>query len=85
LTLTDVEKFLRFVAYVRKPYKIYYLFRPNLKDESDNMLVELAVISQSDYLITNNTRDFRNAELKFESLRVITPADFVKLWRKNYG
>lgn len=85
LTFTDVEKFLRFVAYVGKPYKIYYLFRPNLKDENDNMLVELAVTSQSDYLITSNIKDFRNAELKFESLRVITPGNFVKLWRKNYG
>jgi putative PIN family toxin of toxin-antitoxin system len=85
LSLPDVEKFLRFVAYAGRPYKIYYLFRPNLKDENDNMLVELAVTSQSDYLITSNTKDFKNAELKFESLCVITPGEFVKLWRKQYG
>ena len=59
--------------------------RPNLKDEKDNMIVELAVTSQSDYLITSNIRDFKNAELKFEQLRIITPGEFVKRWRNSYA
>lgn len=84
-SLTEVEKFLRFIAYVGKPYETYFLFRPNLQDETDNMFVELALASQSDYLITSNIRDFQQAELKFESLRIMTPAEFVKLWRKKYG
>jgi predicted nucleic acid-binding protein len=58
--------------------------RPNLKDEKDNMIVELAVASQSDYLITSNVRDFENAELKFDQLRIITPGEFVKKWRANH-
>ncbi len=81
LTLNDVEKFLRFIAYIGKPFEIYFLLRPNLKDEKDNKLVELAVTSQSDYLITSNIRDFKDAELKFDQLKIITPAEFVKMWR----
>lgn len=81
LQLNDVEKFLRFIAYIGKPFKIYFLFRPNLKDEKDNKIVELAVTSQSDYLITSNIRDFKNAELKFAQLKIITPGEFVKMWR----
>ena len=81
LKLTDVEKFLRFIAYIGKPFEIYFLLRPNLKDEKDNKIVELAVTSQSDYLITSNTRDFKNAELKFDQLKIITPGEFVKMWR----
>ena len=61
LDVEDIDKFLRFIAYVGKPYKTYFLFRPNLKDEKDNMVVELAVTSQCDYLVTNNTKDFKNA------------------------
>lgn len=84
LQLNDVEKFLRFMAYISKTYEIYFLLRPNLKDEKDNMLVELAVTSQSDYLITSNVKDFANAQLKFEQLEIITPGEFVKKWRDRY-
>lgn len=84
LQLNDVEKFLRFMAYISKTYEIYFLLRPNLKDETDNMLVELAVTSQSDYLITSNVRDFENAQLKFEQLKIITPGEFVEKWRGKY-
>lgn len=81
LQLNDVEKFLRFIAYIGKPFEIYFLLRPNLKDEKDNKIVELAVTSQSDYLITSNVKDFKNAELKFDQLKIITPSEFVKMWR----
>ena len=83
LQLNDVEIFLKFIAYIGKTFEIYFLLRPNLKDEKDNKIVELAVTSQSDYLITSNIRDFKNAELKFDELKVITPSEFVKMWRNK--
>lgn len=83
LQLNDVDKFLRFIAYIGKTFEIYFLLRPNLKDEKDNKIVELAVTSQSDYLITSNIRDFKNAELKFDELKIITPGEFVKIWRNK--
>jgi len=83
IQLNDVDKFLRFVAYIGKTFEIYYLFRPNLKDERDNMIEELAITSQSDYLLTSNIKDFKNAELKLDELKVITPGEFVKMWRNQ--
>jgi len=83
LQSNDVDKFLRFITYVGKTFEIYFLLRPNLKDEKDNKIVELAITSQSDYLITSNIRDFRNAELKFDQLKIITPSEFVKMWRNK--
>ena len=83
LDVEDIDKFLRFIAYVGKPFKTYFLFRPNLKDEKDNMLVELAVTSQSDYLLTSNIKDFKNAELKFDQLKIVTPSEFAKIWRSK--
>ncbi len=41
---------------------------------------ELAITSQSDYLVTSNTKDFKNAELKFDQLKIITPNKFLKKW-----
>ena len=83
LQLEDIDKFLRFIAYTGKTFEIYFLFRPNRKDEKDNMVVELALTSQSDYIITSNTRDFKNAQLKFDQLKIITPSEFVKRWRND--
>jgi putative PIN family toxin of toxin-antitoxin system len=79
----DIDKFLRFIAYVGKPFETYFLFRPNLKDEKDNMVLELAITSQSEYLVTSNIKDFKNAELKFDQPEILTPGEFVKLWRSR--
>ncbi len=85
LDIEDIDKFLRFIAYVGKPNKTYFLFRPNLKDEKDNMVVEVAVTSQSDYLVTSDVKDFKDAELKFDQLKIVTPSEFAKIWRNKDG
>ncbi|TGL29602.1 PIN domain-containing protein, partial [Leptospira wolffii] len=37
-----------------------------------------------DYLITSNIKDYLvGNNLKFEDLRVITPSEFMKLWREE--
>jgi putative PIN family toxin of toxin-antitoxin system len=83
LTKTDVDSFLRLLAYLGKPHDIYYLWRPNLRDEADNMLFELAVASRSQWLITNNVRDFSvGNELRHDGLIIGTPAHFVSQWRQ---
>lgn len=85
LDLSDIEKFLRFIAYIGKSFNIYFLFHPNLQDEKDNKILELALTSQSDFLITSNIRDFQQAELRFDQLRIITPSEFVKIWKVRYA
>jgi len=64
--------------------RIYFLWRPNLLDESDNHLVELAVAGGAEAVVTRNKRDFRGAELKFENLAVLTPAECLrrKTWQR---
>lgn len=85
LQIPDIDKFLRFIAYIGNVFDIYFLLRPNLKDEKDNKILELAVTSSSDVLITCNIRDFQQAELQFESLHIMTPSEFVKMWREQYA
>ena len=57
--------------------RVYFLWRPNLKDESDNHLIELAVAGDAD-VVTRNLRDLRGAELRLEPLRILSPEDFLK-------
>jgi putative PIN family toxin of toxin-antitoxin system len=56
---------------------IYYLWRPNLRDEADNHVVELAVGGGAEVLVTANKRDFVQAELLFPQLKVQTAGEFL--------
>ena len=53
--------------------RVYYFWRPNLPDEADNHVVELAVAGNAEAIVTHNTRDFRRNELRFPGLAVVTP------------
>lgn len=73
---------MAFLLRVGQLFEIFFRLRPNLRDEADNMLVEVAITSHSDYLITNNVKDFLvAAELHFQDLQVVTPEQFMQIWR----
>ena len=57
---------------------VYFLWRPNLKDESDNFLIELALAGNANFIISHNVNDFHGAELKFPELRILTPEQMLK-------
>lgn len=58
--------------------RVYYLWRPNLRDEADNHLVELAVAGAAHCVVTANLRDLRTMELRFPGLRILAPEVFLK-------
>ncbi|MGH8675673.1 MAG: PIN domain-containing protein, partial [Burkholderiales bacterium] len=67
------ELFDMFVAASRWT-RIYYGWRPNLRDEGDNHVVELAIAGNAQAIVTRNTRDFvLSAQLRFPHLRIATP------------
>lgn len=78
--LTAAERHQLFEAFlsVCEWVRIYFLWRPNLPDEADNHLVELAIAGGADAIVTNNTRDVRRGELSFPHLQILTPAQFLK-------
>lgn len=57
---------------------IYYLWRPNLRDEGDNHLLELAIAGNARYLITRNLKDFSHAQLLFPHLTICLPETFLE-------
>jgi putative PIN family toxin of toxin-antitoxin system len=58
--------------------QIYFSWRPNLPDEADNHIVELAVAGGAAMIVTNNLRDFQGADLRFPNLRMVAPRELVK-------
>jgi putative PIN family toxin of toxin-antitoxin system len=79
LSIKEVEDFLDLSALLAQKHTIYYLLRPNLPDENDNIFVECAFASNSDYLVTSNTKDFKNTQLKGFGFKIITPKDLYKI------
>ncbi|MBI1251123.1 MAG: putative toxin-antitoxin system toxin component, PIN family [Alphaproteobacteria bacterium] len=57
---------------------IYFLWRPNLPDDGDNHLIELALAAGAKTIITKNVRDFRGAELRFPGLSIRTAAEYLQ-------
>ena len=56
---------------------IYFLWRPNLRDEADNHVMELAIAGGAEMIITANKKDFRNAELSFPQIEICNPVEFL--------
>ena len=69
-----LDIFLSFCRWTR----IYYGWRPNLRDEGDNHLIELAVAGGANYIVTRNIRDVARMELLFPALKVVFPETFLK-------
>ncbi len=75
-----------FIALVGVKTDIRFLLRPNLRDENDNMFMELAFASDSRYIVTKNIRDFTyRPELRLDEIQIITSADFMKNWRLQHA
>ena len=58
--------------------KIYYQWRPNLRDEGDNHIIELAVSGGAKQIISWNERDFQRGDLLFTDFEVVTPVAYLK-------
>jgi uncharacterized protein len=56
---------------------IYFLWRPNLRDEADNHVIELAIAGGAETVITANKKDFRNSELSFPHIQICNPVEFL--------
>jgi putative PIN family toxin of toxin-antitoxin system len=77
LSEKEIDDILDFVISRSNHWHIFYLWRPQLKDPSDDMVLELAVTAACKYILTYNLNDFKGSE-KF-GIEVITPKAFVEM------
>ena len=67
----DIESILDNLCAISKHQKIYFLWRPFLSDPKDDLVLELAVASETKTIVTHNIRDFK--EINKFGVRAITP------------
>jgi len=82
LSTHEIDTFLDYFASLSAEQRIFFLWRPVLVDSDDDMLLELAVTSHADYLVTHNVRDFLPGSADF-GLRVVTPGEFLRAFRES--
>ena len=82
LRKSEIDDILNFICFIAEQRKIFYLWRPFLRDPKDDMFLELAVESGCDYLITFNKKDFQGIETF--GIKVLTPKEFLKVIGEKY-
>lgn len=64
---------------VWKPLQV----RPVLIDPSDDKILECAISGNCTHIITFNKRDFPTAVTRLYGIKVMTPGEFLRIWRNN--
>jgi putative PIN family toxin of toxin-antitoxin system len=72
LSEQEVHIFVDAVIAMAEPVKIHFLWRPQLRDPSDEMVLETAVNGRADLLVTFNARDYGTVPARF-GIQVTTP------------
>ncbi|MDQ2687756.1 MAG: putative toxin-antitoxin system toxin component, PIN family [Armatimonadota bacterium] len=72
----DISDILDYLCLVANRHEIFFLWRPFLVDSKDDMVLELAVEAQCDYIVTFNKRHFAGIE-RF-GLQAVTPQEFLR-------
>lgn len=78
----DVDTLMDALAIVVEPVSINYLWRPQLRDAKDEMVLETALNGGADALVTFNQRDFLPAAQRFH-LPLLSPANCLALLEKT--
>ena len=76
LSAQDIDDILNYICSVAHRHLIFFLWRPFLKDPKDDMVLELAVEAQCDYIVTFNLKDFAGCE-QF-GVATLTPQAFLR-------
>ena len=75
ITKEQLDGFLGYFVACAEWIKVFYLWRPGLRDPGDDMVLETAVAARVNFIVTHNIKDFTGAE-SF-GIRVVTPGWFI--------
>jgi len=73
----DVAGFLAAFASAAKPVEVHFMWRPQLADPADELILEAAVNGQAEAIVTHNVRDFQPVMPMF-GIPVKTPGQVLK-------
>lgn len=72
-----VRTLLEALIEIAEPVAIRYQWRPQLRDPSDEMVLEAAVNGRADAIVTFNQRDFGHSPARF-GIEVTSPGDILR-------
>lgn len=72
-----LEKFIDYLCFIGNWHEVYFLWRPMLNDPEDDMLLELAVKANCQYIINHNKRYFQSVD-KF-GIELANAKEFLKI------
>lgn len=75
LSAQDVGDLLDYICAIAKQHEVFFLWRPELPDPNDDMVLEVAVVGNCEAMVTYNKRDFDGAA-DFD-IALMTPAEFL--------
>jgi putative PIN family toxin of toxin-antitoxin system len=81
LDLDEVGIFIDAVLAMVEPVETHFIWRPQLRDPADELVLEAAVNGQAAAIVTFNRRDFGEAPAGF-GIDVLTPAETIRRIRK---
>lgn len=81
LTAAEVEMFVDAPAALAEPVESHFVWRPQLRDPSDEMVLEAAVNGRADAIVTFNRRDYATAPQRF-GVAVWLPRDALRRARR---
>lgn len=77
LSADEVGIFLDALIALAEPVRTHFLWRPQLRDPGDEMVLETAVNGRAGLLVAFNLRDFGSAPSRF-GIEVLLPAEALK-------
>ena len=82
LPLHYVDGFLAELALCIYPVEVRFVWRPQLTDANDEMVLEAAINGQAEAIVTHNRRDFERAAARF-GVAVLSPAELLEQIRRK--
>jgi putative PIN family toxin of toxin-antitoxin system len=81
LSEREIRIFLDAVVAMAEPVKTHFLWRPQLRDPGDEMVLETAVNGRADTLVTFNVRDFGTVPARF-GIALMIPREAIARMRR---
>jgi predicted nucleic acid-binding protein len=74
----NIARFLADTADFTDQIRVYFNYRPQLRDPNDEMVLEAAINGHADAIVTHNVRDFLPAARRF-GIEALTPGSIMNM------
>jgi predicted nucleic acid-binding protein len=75
--MEDVDVFINALIGLAEPVDVHFLWRPQLRDPGDEMVLETAVNGRAEALVTFNQRDYGRVPASF-GIEVLLPREALR-------